>query len=317
MAAVAHPGIPAGPVDATRPGPEAARAGALPTPRAGAPPAPQAGALPKPRGEAPPAPQAGVLTAPRRQLAELGTAELLAIAQGAPRGSGRAEAAREVLVLRHRSLVLSCVHRFRAGPGAADDLVQVGYEGLMKAINSYDPAAGGSLAAYAQPTILGELKGHFRDDRWPVHVQRSARELARQAATAAAVLAQELGRAPGDGELAGRLGVDRGSLENARLAEAARYPASLNTPVHGPAGITALAELLGEDDRGIEHMLDMRTVATHWGGLPARERDILAMRFGGDLTQAEIGARIGLSQMQVSRLLTHALGYLRPYLVAG
>jgi RNA polymerase sigma-B factor len=292
-------------------------AAALPRPpprpaEAVVPPGPAAAARPGRAGR-----RAAALPARPRRLAELDNSHLLAIARAAPPGSGRGEAAREVLVLRHGNLVLSCARRFRAGRGAADDLVQVGYVGLMKAINSYDPAAGTSLAAYAQPTIIGELKRHFRDDRWPVHINRSAGDLARAAATATAVLAQELGRAPGGTELAGRLGADRGRLADARLAEAARHPASLDTPVRGAGGVTALAELLGDDDQGIEHMLAMRAVAAHWGGLPARERDILTMRFRGDLTQAEIGARTGLSQMQVSRLLSHALSYLRPYLLAG
>ena len=261
----------------------------------------------------PPAPALVLL--PARRLDELENSELLAIAQAPPRAGERAVAARELLVARHRNLVLSCVRRFRTRTGPADDLIQVGYVGLMKAINNYDPAAGSSLAAYAQPTIIGELMRHFRDDRWPVHVSRSAAELAREVRAVSAAMTQELGRPPADGELAGNLGVDRASLGEARLAEAAGHPFSLDAPMGG-AGISALADLLGEDDPQIEHMLSMRAVAAHWGGLPARERDILTMRFHGGLTQAEIGARIGVSQMQVSRLLSHALGYLRPYLLS-
>jgi RNA polymerase sigma-B factor len=263
---------------------------------------------------APPAPALVLL--PPRDLAELDNAALLAIAQAPPRAGARAVAARELLVARHRGLVLSCVRRFRNRPGPADDLIQVGYVGLMKAINNYDPAAGSSLAAYAQPTIIGELMRHFRDDRWPVHVSRGAAELAREVRAVSAAMTQELGRPPADAELAGNLGVDRASLGEARLAEAAGHPSSLDAPMGGGAGISALADLLGEDDPQIEHMLSMRAVAAHWGGLPARERAILTMRFHGDLTQAEIGARIGVSQMQVSRLLSHALGYLRPYLLS-
>ena len=261
----------------------------------------------------PPAPALVLL--PARRLDELENSELLAIAQAPPRTGERAVAARELLVARHRNLVLSCVRRFRTRTGPADDLIQVGYVGLMKAINNYDPAAGSSLAAYAQPTIIGELMRHFRDDRWPVHVKRSAQELARDVRVATAAMTQELGRPPGDAELAGSLGVNRASLRDARLAEVASHPYSLDAPMSGGAGITALADLLGEDDPRIDHMLSMQAVAAHWGGLPARERTILTMRFHGNLTQAEIGARIGVSQMQVSRLLSHALEYLRPYLL--
>jgi RNA polymerase sigma-B factor len=264
----------------------------------------------------PPRPPAAALALlPARRLAELDNSELLAIAQSPPRAGERAAAARELLVARHRNLVLSCVRRFRTKAGPADDLIQVGYVGLMKAINNYDPAAGTSLAAYAQPTIIGELMRHFRDDRWPVHIKRSAQELAREVRAATAALTQELGRAPADAELIGNLGVDQARLRDARLAEVASHPCSLDAPMSGGTGITALSDLLGEDDPQIEHMLSMQTVAAHWGGLPARERAILTMRFHGNLTQSEIGARIGLSQMQVSRLLSHALDYLRPYLV--
>jgi RNA polymerase sigma-B factor len=232
--------------------------------------------------------------------------------RGAPQTAARAC---EVLVARYESLVRSCARRYQGSPESADELMQVGYVGLMKAINNYDPAAGSSLAAYAQPTILGELMRHFRDDRWPVHVSRAAQELAQDVRVVTAAMTQELGRPPADAELAGNLGVDRASLGEARLAEAASHPFSLDAPMGGGAGISALADLLGEDDPQIEHMLSMRAVAAHWGGLPARERAILTMRFQGNLTQAEIGARIGVSQMQVSRLLSHALGYLRPYLL--
>jgi RNA polymerase sigma-B factor len=264
----------------------------------------------------PPRPAAAApVLLPARRLAELDNSELLAIAQSPPRAGERAAAARELLVARHRNLVLSCVRRFRTRSAPADDLIQVGYVGLMKAINNYDPAAGTSLAAYAQPTIIGELMRHFRDDRWPVHIKRSAQELAREVRAATAAMTQELGRVPADAELIGNLGVDQASLVDARLAEVASHPCSLDAPISGGAGITALTDLLGEDDPQIEHMLSMQAVAAHWGGLPARERVILTMRFHGNLTQAEIGARIGLSQMQVSRLLGHALDYLRPYLL--
>jgi len=260
-------------------------------------------------------PAAAPVLLPLRRLAELDNSELLAIAQSPPRAGERAAAALELLVVRHRNLVLSCVRRFRTRSASADDLIQVGYVGLMKAINNYDPAAGTSPAAYAQPTIVGELMRHFRDDRWPVHIKRSAQELAREVRAATAAMTQELGRAPADAELIGNLGVDQASLLDARLAEVASHPCSLDAPMSGGAGITALTDRLGEDDPQIEHMLSMQAVAAHWGGLPARERVILTMRFHGNLTQAEIGARIGLSQMQVSRLLSHALDYLRPYLL--
>jgi DNA-directed RNA polymerase specialized sigma subunit len=115
--------------------------------------------------------------APGSELGGLDGGELVAIARSAPQASGRAATARELLVIRHRGLVAACVARHRRSPEQAEDLMQVGYVGLMKAISRFDPAHGGTLAAYAHPTIIGELRRHFRDRRWPVHVPRPAREL--------------------------------------------------------------------------------------------------------------------------------------------
>jgi RNA polymerase sigma-B factor len=223
---------------------------------------------------------------------------------------------REVLVIRHRGPVRACVARYRRGPEQAEELMQIAYVGLMKAINNFDPAAGGSLGAYAHPTIIGELRRHFRDDRWPVHVTRSAQELVMAARAATEDLTHELARAPSGADLAVRLAVSTADLRNAQLAEAAFAPLSLDAPLGGSSGTGSLADLLGGEDRQIEHMLGMQAVAAHWNELPPRERAVLTLRFHGNLTQAEIGRRIGVSQMRVSRLLSHALDYLRLLLLS-
>jgi RNA polymerase sigma-B factor len=252
---------------------------------------------------------------PAGRLDELGNSELLVLAQSRPGADERRAAAREVLVSRHRNLVRSCVARYRRGAEPAEDLMQVGYVGLMKAINRFDPALGVSLAAYAQPTIQGELRRHFRDRRWPVRASRPLQELVLALRAATEDLTHELGRFPADADLAARLAVSPADLRAARLAEAAARPFSLDAPATGGSSPASLAELMGEDDRGIEHMLAMSAIAAHWDEVPAREQTILMLRFHGNLSQAEIGARIGVSQMQVSRLLSHALGCLRPYLL--
>jgi RNA polymerase sigma-B factor len=258
---------------------------------------------------------APVLVPPAGRLDDLGNQELIVIAQSLPGADQRRAAARELLVIRHRNLVRSCVARYKRGAEPPEDLMQVGYVGLMKAINGFDPALGGSLAAYAQPTILGELRRHFRDKRWPVHASRPVQELVTAVRAATEDLTHELGRFPAEAELAARLAVSPADLSAARLAEAASRPFSLDFPATGGSGPASVAELLGEDDPRIEHMLAMRVVAAHWDELPARERTVLMLRFHGNLSQAEIGARIGVSQMQVSRLISHALGCLRPYLL--
>ena len=249
-----------------------------------------------------------------KDLAGLGDGELLGMVRSLPLASERRAAACELLVIRHRPLVWSCVQRYRRGPESAEDLMQVGYIGLLKAINNFDPAFGGSLAAYAQPCITGEIKRHFRDKRWQVHVKRSVKDLILEAREATRQLTQDLGRVPTEADLARHLGVSSADLREAQRAEMAFQPSSLDAPAVGQRGTASLADLLGEEDPGMERMLGMQAVAAHWGELPRRERQILVMRFYGDMTQAQIGQRLGISQMQVSRLLSHALGYLRPRL---
>jgi Sigma-70 region 3 len=165
--------------------------------------------------------------------------------------------------------------------------MQVGYVGLLKAINNFDPALGGSLAADAQPTITGELKRHFRDKRWPVHVGRSVQELVLEVRAATEDLTPQLGRPPADADLAAHLGVSTADLHQARLAEMTLRPFSLDEPLGGHSDAASLADLLGEDDRRIDHMLAMNAVAAHWEELPARERTVLMLRFHGGLSQAE------------------------------
>ena len=244
-------------------------------------------------------------------LAGLDDRELLGMVRSLPGGSRTRAAACELLVARHRDLVRSCVQRYRRGAEPAEDLMQVGYVGLMKAISRFDPAVGGNLAAYAQVCINGEIKRHFRDKCQPVHVTRSVQELALEVRDAACQLTQDLGRSPADSEMARHLKVTSADLREARQAEIASRPSSLDAPMAGQPGTVTLADVLGEEDPGMEHMLGMQAVAAHWGELPPREQEILLMRFADDMTQAQIGQQLGISQMHVSRLSTHALGYLR------
>jgi len=250
-----------------------------------------------------------------QELAELSDRELLDIVSSLPRFSQRRIAACDVLVSRYRDLVWSCVQRYRHSPEPTEDLMQVGYVGLVAAINNFDPAVGCSLATYAHPHITGEIKRYFRDKRWQVHVARSVKDLAVRARAATWQLTQELGRMPAESDLVASLGVSSHDLRNAQLAEMAFQPSSLDAPTSSQPGAVMQADLLGGEDPRMEHVLDMQAVATHWPELPALERKILLMRFYGSMTQDQIGRQLGLSQMQVSRLLSHALGYLRPRLL--
>jgi RNA polymerase sigma-B factor len=251
----------------------------------------------------------------RAQLRRLPDDELLRRFRALRRGSPERAAVCEVLVQRHGKLVRSCVRQYRTSPEPAEDLMQAGYLGLLKAISNYDPAIGTSLTAYAAPCVSGEIKRHFRDKRWQVHVRRSAQELLLELRTATEELTHTLGRQPDDGELAARLGVTGAELLQARQADMAFTTYSLDAPLTDRDDPARLGDILGGDDPGLQHTTDMAAVAAHWDELPGREQRILIMRFYGNLTQAEIGTRLGISQMHVSRLLTRALSHLRSRLL--
>jgi RNA polymerase sigma-B factor len=248
---------------------------------------------------------------PTADTAELGDAELVKLVQSLPRGSEERNVACEKLIGRYESLVRSCAQRYRHSPESAEELMQVGYVGLLKAINNFDPAFGSNLASYAQPCITGEIKRHFRDKRWHVHVKRSTQELRLELCRVRAELTQQLSRAPKDDELAEHLGISHDELRDAQRADLAFQASSLDAPRSTGPDPGNLADMLGEDDPQLEHTLDMESVWTHWGDLPVREQRLLMMRFYGNMTQAEIGERLGISQMHVSRLLAGALSYLR------
>lgn len=249
--------------------------------------------------------------ATRPDLEALGDADLLTMIQSLPHGDSRRDTACEVLVSRYQPLVRSCVLRYKNSTEPHEDLMQVGYVGLLKAINNFDVALGTSLAGYAQPCVSGEIKRHFRDKRWQIRVQRSLQELRLELRKAAGELTAELGRTPSDSDLAACVGVSEEDVRAARQADLAFRAASLDSPVTDEGGAASLGELLGDEDPQLEHVLDMEAVWAHWGELPEREQKLLLMRFYGNMTQSEIGQRLGISQMHVSRLLAEALAVLR------
>jgi RNA polymerase sigma-B factor len=252
----------------------------------------------------------------RTDLRELSDNELLARLRALPRTSGERAAICEVLVGRYAHLVQACVRPYRLSPEPVEDLMQVGYVGLLKAISNFDPAAGDSLAAYAAPCVSGEVKRHFRDKRWQVHVRRPVQELLLEMRTMTGDLTQQLGRAPSDGELAAALKVTEDDIREARQASLAFSASSLDAPLSDAEDAALLADVLGADDEAFEHAIDMDAVQAHLDELPEREQRALILRFYGNLTQAEIGQRLGISQMHVSRLLTRALAYLRDKLTS-
>jgi RNA polymerase sigma-B factor len=240
-----------------------------------------------------------------------GDEELLELIRQRPGDDPERRKACEILVGRYENIVRSCVRQYRNAPEPAEDLMQVGYIGLMKAINNYDPAFGQGLAAYAQPCVSGEIKRHFRDKRWQIRVQRPVQELRLRIRAAVPDLTHQLSRSPTDAELAVHLGVTEADVTAAQLASQVFQIASLDAPVGADSSGDTAGDLLGAEDPELEHALDMEAVWTHYEELPAREQRLLIMRFYGNMTQAQIGQQLGMSQMHVSRLLGRALAYLR------
>ncbi len=229
-----------------------------------------------------------------------------------PPGDPERDAACAALVRRYEPIVRACAFRYRDSPESAEDLMQVGYVGLMKAINNFDPAVGDSLAAYARPCVSGEIKRHFRDRRWQVRVQRATQELWLRIRAVTPDLTQQLARPPSAAEVAACLGVPVTEVTAAQLASQALEADSLDAPLASDDEASArLADLVGAEDPALEHALDIESVWRHCADLPPREQHLLMLRFYGNMTQEEIGQEMGLSQMHVSRLLHHALGYLR------
>jgi RNA polymerase sigma-B factor len=218
---------------------------------------------------------------------------------------------RGVLVERFMPLARSLARRYECRGEPLDDLVQVASLGLVKAIDRFDPGRGHAFSSFAVPTIVGEVKRHLRDHTWLVRPPRGLQELALQIDRAARELAQELDRQPTVRELAATLCIDEEHVVEALQARSARSALSLDAQSYDPDGGTMLQDRIGGDDDGFELAEARATLAGMLAMLPATQREILRMRFGEDMTQSEIGGELGISQMQVSRLLRAAIARLR------
>ena len=221
-------------------------------------------------------------------------------------------AAREALVERFLPLARQLARRYQRGGEPLDDLVQVASLGLLKAIDRFDPARETAFSSFAVPTILGELKRHFRDKGWSVRVPRDLQELAVKVDRVGEEIARDLGRAPTSAEIAEAIGATTEQVLEAREAAAAYRAVSLDRPRDEEdeegAGI---ADSVGAEDPGFSVAEDAATVERLMRVLTDREREVLRLRFEEDLTQSEIGARVGVSQMHVSRLIRQAVARLR------
>ena len=219
-------------------------------------------------------------------------------------------AAREELCERFLPLARDLALRYTYTDEPLDDLVQVASLGLIKAIDRFEPGRGTKFTSYAAPTILGELKRHFRDKGWSLHVPRDLQERTLALSRATETLSKELRRSPKVREVAAHLGCSVEQVLEAQEAAASYEAASLDAPTMRDGESAALVDMLGDDDSSFELVEAREAIASTWRDLPAVEQRVLQLRFVDDLTQREIGERIGYSQMHVSRLLRRALSRL-------
>ena len=220
-------------------------------------------------------------------------------------------AAREELCERFLPLARDLALRYTYTDEPLEDLVQVASLGLIKAVDRFEPGRGTKFTSYAAPTILGELKRHFRDKGWSLHVPRELQERTLAVSRATETLSKELGRSPKVREVAKHLGCSVEEVLEAQEAAASYEAASLDAPTaRGDDESATLIETLGREEHAYELVEDREAIASTWHDLPDVEREVLELRFMHDLTQREIGERIGYSQMHVSRLLRRALNRL-------
>ncbi|GAA3142196.1 RNA polymerase sigma factor SigF [Streptomyces rameus] len=221
--------------------------------------------------------------------------------------------ARNTLIEMNMSLVRFAAGRFRSrGAEEMEDIVQVGMIGLIKAIDRFELSREVEFTSFAVPYIVGEIKRFFRDTSWAVHVPRRLQEARVQLARANEELRSRLGRAPTTAELAELMSLPENEVVEAQLASNGYRSASLDAAISGSEdGEAALQDFLGNEDAALELVEDFHALAPLIAGLDERERKIIHWRFVEELTQAQIGERLGVSQMHVSRLISRLLGRLR------
>jgi len=254
------------------------------------------------------------MTITKTRVPESGN-ELLREMAAAPEGFRRA-ALRDEAVRTWLPLAQHLAHRYSGRGEPDDDLLQTATVGLIKAVDRFDPTRGIEFAGFAIPTILGEIRRHFRDRTWSVRVPRRMQELRMAITDAGNQLTQTLGRSPTVADIAAHLDTTEEEVLEGLEGARAYSAASLSTPVTED-GSTSLGDTLGEDDHEMQ-LAELRlALGPAMATLDDRERTILSLRFYGNLTQSEIAEKIGVSQMHISRLIARSLAKLRTELSAG
>ena len=224
-----------------------------------------------------------------------------------PEGDPRRARLRDELVEQHLPLVEYLARRFRNRGEPLDDLVQVATIGLIKSVDRFDLERGVEFSTYATPTIVGEIKRHFRDKGWAIRVPRRLQELKLSLTKATSELSQKNGRSPTVAELAAHLGLSEEEILEGLESANAYSAVSLDAPDGGDDDSPSVSDSLGITDEALKPLLEK---------LPAREKKILLLRFFGGMTQSQIAGELGISQMHVSRLLARTLAQLREGLLA-
>jgi RNA polymerase sigma-B factor len=242
--------------------------------------------------------------------------ELLIELSALDHGDPRRVQTRNRLTTIHLPLAEHLARRFSGRGEPYEDLVQVATIGLIKSIDRYDPSRGVEFSTYATPTILGEIKRWFRDKGWAVRVPRRLQELRLSVSTATTDLTHERGRSPTVAELANELKVSEESVLEALESATAYTAVSLDTPDPTAEFPVSPLEAIGHLDEGLEGVENREAITRVLSTLPERERRIIVLRFFRGMTQSQIAADVGISQMHVSRLLSRSLVHLREALLA-
>ncbi|MEO3803900.1 SigB/SigF/SigG family RNA polymerase sigma factor [Nonomuraea sp. B1E8] len=248
-------------------------------------------------------------------LEEMSAEELLAEMVREGTSSSHRERLRERIVEMHRPLAMEIARRYRYRGEPLEDLLQAAYVGLMKAVNGFDPSLGHAFRGYAVVTMTGEVKRHFRDRTWAIRVPRLYQERRSELNRLVADLSQDLGRSPTVAELAAKMNITEEDVLLTLDASAAYSTLSLDAPLGTDDDAASLGDVIPEDDDTLSTMVDREAVKPLIDALPSREKHILLLRFFGNMTQAEIAAEFGISQMHVSRILRKVLDQLRAELV--
>ena len=227
-------------------------------------------------------------------------------------GSVQYRRQRDVIIERCLPLADHIARRFNNRGEPFEDLVQVARVGLLNAVNRFDADNGADFLAFAVPTMMGEVRRHFRDHGWSVKVPRRLKELNSQLRRSREALSQQLGRAPTASEIAADLGIDREEVVQAQIASSAYSTLSSDAPAGaGDDDSRSVTHTLGDLDANLDKVLDVETVRPLLAELPERDQMVLKLRFFDNMTQTQIAERLGISQMHVSRLLARSLARLR------